>query len=233
MGKRIIAVVDVLDAAKAGSKTIPALAGECIVTAGAREKAEELGIIIADGCESPQPLVPPATAVPRIDESETVVREVCALLKGRVAYGVEPGKLEHLVREVVSAKLVGAAAVFPTTGDPSASRVEGVCFISGSRLLDSGAGPVPVTEKALVSEVIRCGEDHKLAGGYMQWEKASFSRTVEFPEIGVVIEGELHLTVGGKTLIGKPGDMVYFPKGVQVTYSTPSRVKLACVNCIL
>jgi len=49
MGKRIIAVVDVLDAAKAGSKTIPALPGECIVTAGAREKAEELGIVIADG----------------------------------------------------------------------------------------------------------------------------------------------------------------------------------------
>ena len=35
------------------------------------------------------------------------------------------------------------------------------------------------------------------------------------------------------TLVGKPGDMVYFPKGAQVTYSTPARVKLACVNCIL
>jgi ethanolamine utilization protein EutQ len=232
MGKRIIAVVDVLDAAKAGSKTIPALPGECIVTAGAREKAAELGIIIADGCEAPQPTMP-AAAVPRPVESETVIREVCTLLKSRMPSGVEPGKLEHLVREVVSARLAGPAAVFPATADPSVSRVEGVCFISGSRLHDSGAGPVPVAEKALVSEVIRCGEDHKLAGGYMEWEKASFSRTVEFPEIGIVIEGELHLTVGGKTLVGKPGDMVYFPKGAQVTYSTPARVKLACVNCIL
>jgi ethanolamine utilization protein EutQ len=223
MGKRIIAVVDVLDAAKAGSKTIPALPGECIVTAGAREKAVELGIIIADGCEAPQ-IAMPAAAVPRPAESETVIREVCTLLKSRMASGVEPGKLEHLVREVVSARLAGPAAV---------SRVEGVCFISGSRLLDSGAGLVPVAEKALVSEVIRCGEDHKLAGGYMEWEKASFSRTVEFPEIGIVIEGELHLTVGGKTLIGKPGDMVYFPKGAQVVYSAPARVRIACVNCIV
>jgi ethanolamine utilization protein EutQ len=162
-----------------------------------------------------------------------VIREVCTLLKSRMPSGVEPGKLEHLVREVVSARLAGLAAMPPATADPSVSRVEGVCFISGSRLHDSGAGPVPVAEKALVSEVIRCGEDHKLAGGYMEWEKASFSRTVEFPEIGIVIEGELHLTVGGKTLVGKPGDMVYFPKGAQVTYSTPARVKLACVNCIL
>jgi ethanolamine utilization protein EutQ len=232
MGKRIIAVVDVLEAAKAGSKTIPALPGECIVTAGAREKAEDLGIIIADGCESGQPPVP-AAAVPRPAESETVIREVCTLLKSRMASGVEPGKLEQLVREVVSAKLAGPATASPAAADPPVSRVEGVCFISGSRLIDSGAGPVPVAEKALVAEVIRCGEDHKLAGGYMQWEKASFNRTVEFPEIGVVIEGELHLTVGGKTLIGKPGDMVYFPKGVQVTYSTPASVRLACVNCIL
>ncbi len=232
MGKRIIAVVDVLEAAKAGSKTIPALPGECIVTAGAREKAEDLGIIIADGCESPRPPAPAAT-VPRPAESETVIREVCTLLKSRMASGVEPGKLEQLVREVVSAKLAGPTTASPAAADPSVSRVEGVCFISGSRLIDSGAGPVPVAEKALVAEVIRCGEDHKLAGGYMQWEKASFNRTVEFPEIGVVIEGELHLTVGGKTLIGKPGDMVYFPKGVQVTYSTPASVRLACVNCIL
>ena len=162
-----------------------------------------------------------------------MIREVCALLKSRMASGVEPGKLEQLVREVVSAKLAESTTASPAAADPSVSRVEGVCFISGSRLIDSGAGPVPVAEKALVAEVIRCGEDHKLAGGYMQWEKASFNRTVEFPEIGVVIEGELHLTVGGKTLIGKPGDMVYFPKGVQVTYSTPASVRLACVNCIL
>ena len=164
MGKRIIAVVDILDAAKAGSKTITALPGECIVTAGAREKAEELGIIIADGCESPQPPAP-AAAVPRPAESETVIREVCTLLKSRMASGIESGKLEQLVREVVSARLAGTPAVLPATADPSVSSVEGVCFVSGSRLLDSGAGPVPVTEKALVSEVIRCGEDHKLAGG--------------------------------------------------------------------
>ena len=133
MGKRIIAVVDVLDAAKAGSKTIPALPGECIVTAGAREKAAELGIVIADGCEAPQPTAP-AAAAPRPVESETVIREVCTLLKSRMPSGVEPGKLEHLVREVVSARLAGPAAVFPATADPSVSRVEGVCFISGSRL---------------------------------------------------------------------------------------------------
>ena len=146
MGKRIIAVVDVLDAAKAGSKTIPALPGECIVTAGAREKAAELGIIIADGCEAPQPTMP-AAAVPRPVESETVIREVCTLLKSRMASGVEPGKLEHLVREVVSARLAGPAAVFPATADPSVSRVEGVCFISGSRLLTAAPARFPWPKK--------------------------------------------------------------------------------------
>jgi ethanolamine utilization protein EutQ len=110
--------------------------------------------------------------------------------------------------------------------------VDGVCFVSGARLLEGGSGPVPVEAKALVAGAIRCGGSQKLAGGYMDWQKASFSRTVEFPEIGVVIEGELQLTVGGKTLTARPGDMVYFPKGAQVVYSAPARVRIACVNCI-
>lgn len=66
----------------------------------------------------------------------------------------------------------------------------------------------------------------------MEWEKASFRRTVEHPEIGVVVSGELHLTVGGKTMTAAAGDMVYFPQGVKVIYSTPSRVKLACINSV-
>ena len=84
----------------------------------------------------------------------------------------------------------------------------------------------------LVAEAIGDPGKEKLAGGYMVWEKSSFTRQVEQPEIAVVVEGELHLDVDGRTLVGKPGDMIYFPKGAVVAYHAPQRVKLACVNCI-
>jgi ethanolamine utilization protein EutQ len=225
MGKCVITVVDVLEAGQAGKKIIPALPAECIVTAGARDKANELGIVLDEGADVPKPSgISPAG--PPAAEAETVVREVCDLLKNRIASGIDPKSLERLVREVVSAKLTAAGPV------QAASQIEGVCFVSGQRLLETPSGPVPVAEKALVAEAIRCGVNTPLSGGYMEWEKASFDRNVEYPEIGIVIEGELHVTVGGKTLVAKAGDMVFFPKGVQVVYTAPAKVRLACVNCL-
>lgn len=227
MGKCVITAVDVLDAAQAGRKSIPALPGECIVTAGARDKASELGIVLDEGATVPGSPggAAPAAGAPA-NEADTVVHEVCDLLKHRIASGTDPRQLERLVREVVAAKLSGADS------DPSARKVEGVCFVSGRRLLETPAGPVPVAEKVLVAEAIRCGENPPLCGGFMEWEKASFRRSVELPEIEIVIEGELHLTVGGKTLVAKAGDMLYFPKGAEVVYTAPAKVRLACVNCL-
>ena len=228
MGKCIIAVTDVLEAAQRGDKTIAANPKECIVTPGARDKAAELGILISDGADSPAaaPATPSEIVPP---QAEALVREVCALMKERLPAGVAAPDLERLVRSAVAARLDASG---PPEAAQQASCGDGVCFISGARLLEGGSGPVPVAEKALVAEAIRCGDDVKLAGGYMEWQKAAFNRTVEFPEIGIVIEGELHLAVGGKALVAKAGDMVYLPQGAQVVYSTPGRVRVACVNCI-
>lgn len=231
MGKCIIAVNDILDAAKSGKKRLPAPAGECIITPGARDKAAELGILLDEGPGSPAAAAP-TSAKAQPSASDPIVREVCSLMKERLGSGVAAEELERLVREVVASRLAGPAAAAPAEAGQASVSVDGVCFISGARLLEGGSGPVPVEGKALVADAIRCGENYKLAGGYMDWQKASFSRTVEFPEIGIVIEGELQLTVGGKTLTAKPGDMVYFPKGAQVVYSAPARVRIACVNCI-
>ena len=227
MGKCVITAVDVLEAAQAGRKIIPAPARECIVTAGARDKAVELGILLDEGSDvpgSPGGAAPAAGAT--ASEADAVVREVCDLLRSRIASGTDALQVERLVREVVAAKLDGSGP------EPSPRMVEGVCFVSGRRLLDTPAGPVPVAEKVLVAEAIRCGDSPPLAGGFMEWEKASFGRNVESPEIGVVLEGELHLTVGGKTLVAKAGDMLFFPKGAQVVYTAPAKVRLACVNCL-
>ena len=84
----------------------------------------------------------------------------------------------------------------------------------------------------LVASAVGDAAKDRLAGGYMVWEKAAFNRQVEAPEIVVVLEGEVDFTVGDSTLKGKPGDMVYLPKGTAVAYSSHSKVKLACINCI-
>ncbi len=233
MGKRIIAVEDVQEAFRSGNKRLSASPRECIVTPGARDKAAELGVLLADDPDAPSPSLSPEPPGAAPSQTEQVVREVCSLMKRRLPKEVPAEHLERLIRDVVAARL---AAPGPKTTvaaeDPTAPCADGVCFVNGARLLEGGASPIPVSEKALVADAIRCGGNIKLCGGYMEWEKTSFSREVEFPEIGIVVSGELNLTVGAKTLNAKPGDMVYFPKGAKVVYSAPGKVRIACVNCI-
>ncbi len=242
MAKRLITVEDVLEAARAGSRTIPAPARECIITPAAREKAAALALAFTDQCQlarDEQGETCPAAAPPPAPEksgvlAEEVSRQVYTMIKERLGGEMPAKQLEGLVREVVWARLGAPQAATPArSGEDTLTRTDRVCVINGSRLLEGESQPVPVPEKMILADAIPCDEGYMLSGGYMEWEKASFRRTVEHPEVGVVLEGELHLTVGGKTMITRAGDMIYFAKGANLIYSTPGKVRLACVNCIL
>lgn len=192
------------------------------------------------------PVAPAVSAAPapvsECSEADIVVLQVCALLQDKLPAGTSFDVLEAIVRRVVSAKLGETACA--TSAPASAPVVEsvqsaetatcsnGVCFIEGQRLQKQGSSPVALDEQVFIADAIGACDNAKLAAGYMEWERASFTRTVESPEIGIILEGELHLTIGGETKIGKAGDMMYFPEGVAVTYGTPSSVRIACVNNI-
>jgi ethanolamine utilization protein EutQ len=231
MGKKLITTTDVREAAQAGQTRLTALAGECIVTPMAKDEAESLGIVLDTGdgtCTTANDCAGPAIVTP----SEKVIREVCERLKARLPADSPTGKLETVVREVVYAKMGEGIDLKAEAAATTTDSDQGVRFIDHQRLLGDENRPVAVDEKILVAEAIGGQSKEKLAGGYMVWEKSSFTRQVEQPEIAVVVEGELHLDVDGRTLVGKPGDMIYFPKGAVVAYNAPQHVKLACVNCI-
>jgi len=241
MSKRLITQADVIQAAESGQTSILAPPGQCIVTPGARDKAQSLNITISDS-SSDSPGASPGGACPVSGEApaasgaasplgDSIIQQVSEILSSRLPAGAAGQDVERIVREVVAAKLDAAPAQEESGGQTSVS-ASGVCLVKGERLLQQEAGMVPVDEKVLLADAMQCGEGYKMAGGFMQWEKASFRRTVEHSEISVVLDGELHLTVGGKTIIGRRGDMIFFPQGAKVIYSAPGKVRLACVNCI-
>ena len=231
MGKQVITEADVVEAAEAGSKIIEAPLGECIVTPGARDKALSLGMEInetsAQGYSSPS--VTPTAATSRTDE---VVNQVTRLIKERLPLNLDPEKLENLVRQVATSQLSETPAATKNNPDQAVTRMGGVCFIKGNMIPGELSDQIPVEEKVTVMDAFRCSDDSTLAGGYMEWSKASFNRIVDQNEINIVIDGELHLSVDGQTSVVKQGDMVYLPQGTEVLYSTPGRVKLACVNSL-
>jgi ethanolamine utilization protein EutQ len=131
-------------------------------------------------------------------------------------------RIEQVVREVVASRLATPAA----TVDPKGGRL-----LSGRQIIAEPVTPVAIDGQVQLSQVLPGEAVGSLSAGILAWEKASFGRQVDQEEIDIVIEGDLQVILdGGQTLSGRPGDMLYLPQGTQVVYSTPSSVKLACVN---
>jgi ethanolamine utilization protein EutQ len=57
-----------------------------------------------------------------------------------------------------------------------------------------------------------------IGGGYFSFNRATDSAVLPYDEVSVCIEGALHLTVDGETHVLKPGDLVFMPKGTEVTF---------------
>ena len=241
MAKRIITEADILAAAARGENKLAAHPGTDIVTPQARNTALAMGIVLdgdqdgscPPGADCPgdsvasRPSSPPHAASPAAASGLAI--QIAEALRGKIPAGVDSKQLERLVREAVSARMGGPA----TNGQDKAVSCAGDCgviFIDSARLLAENAPTSRMREKSILADAFGRAGESKLAAGYLVCEKGSLERVVEAPEVCVVIEGELRLTAGGETIVGKPGDMLYLPQGAKVVYNTPSRVKLACVG---
>jgi ethanolamine utilization protein EutQ len=70
-----------------------------------------------------------------------------------------------------------------------------------------------------------------MAAGVMSWGRDdSFPWKLDYDEIDYVLEGELHVTIDGRVLVAKVGDVVSIPKGSRIVFGTPSRVKVFYVT---
>lgn len=238
MGKQVITADDIQKLSLAGNNTLDVCETDCIITPGARDKIEELGIRFRQSCMHHQSKVKnPETSLNNkkayiTDNSQVdlITDQVCALVKQNVGHTAPPG-LTDMVKKIVASKLSASSEAETDSSEKcSALRTRGgVSLIQGNHLLDDCSGP-DIPGKVLISDAIRCHNASHLTATYMKWEKTSFDRTVESPEISIVLEGEMDILVDGKTLKATAGDIIYMDKGASVTYDSASGVKLACVN---
>ncbi|ELT0140256.1 ethanolamine utilization acetate kinase EutQ [Salmonella enterica] len=68
-----------------------------------------------------------------------------------------------------------------------------------------------------------------MAAGFMQWDNAFFPWTLNYDEIDMVLEGELHVRHEGETMIAKAGDVMFIPKGSSIEFGTPTTVRFLYV----
>lgn len=70
-----------------------------------------------------------------------------------------------------------------------------------------------------------------MTAGLMSWGREdSFDWKLDYDEVDYVLEGLLHVTIDGRTIEGRPGDVLYIPKGSAVRFGTPWRTRVFYVT---
>ncbi|MDF1490080.1 cupin domain-containing protein [Tessaracoccus caeni] len=172
-----------------------------IITPLARDVAAERRVTIARGAPSVVTQLPSATA----DGTEAKIREIVA-------------------RVLAGGGGLGVPAAAPSR--PS---------VKLARIAESPLEPFPFPgpgpdQKVHAVDVVTTDDGSPIAAGYMSLTEGAFEWTLNYDEVQIVLEGELHLGLDGGNKVGRSGDIFYVPKGSTITFGTPSWAKFIYVT---
>ena len=220
--KTLITANDIRAAHARGEQEMSVVLRASIITPEAREVAELLGITIVER-EGSAP-----TAACSVDEakSETQrIREtiIAQLPEGQFTESLVSQLMDKVLKEKQSLEQSGMQPGFT-----SVTGKGGIKVIDGSSVKFGrfdGAQPHCVGLTDLVTEQ----DGSSMAAGFMQWDNAFFPWTLNYDEIDMVLDGELHVRHEGETMIAKAGDVMFIPKGSSIEFGTPTTVRFLYV----
>ncbi|ENX5949725.1 ethanolamine utilization acetate kinase EutQ [Escherichia coli] len=219
--KKLITANDIREAHARGELAMSVVLRASIITPEAREVADLLGFTITE-CEESTP----ATVSVPVEKTENQrIREtiIAQLPEGQFTESLVAQLMEKVMKEKLSLEQGAMQPSFK-----SVTGKGGIKVIDGSSVKFGrfdGAQPHCVGLTDLVT-----GDDgSSMAAGFMQWENAFFPWTLNYDEIDMVLEGELHVRHEGETMIAKAGDVMFIPKGSSIEFGTTSSVKFLYV----
>lgn len=220
--KKLITANDIRAAHARGEAEISVVLRASIITPEAREVAELLGVAIQERDESaPEPAAP---ASEDKTESQRIRETIIAQLpEGQFTESLVAQLMEKVMKEKQS---LGMDAMQPSfkaiTGKGGVKVIDGGSVQFGRF---DGAEPHRVGLTDLITEQ----DGSSMAAGFMQWENAFFPWTLNYDEVDMVLEGELHVRHEGETMVAKAGDVMFIPKGSSIEFGTPSTVRFLYV----
>ncbi len=81
-----------------------------------------------------------------------------------------------------------------------------------------------------LKDVISSADHSPMAAGYMTLEAGEFPWLLSYDEIDIILEGELVITRGSESVRGGAGDVIFIPKGSDITFGTPNKVRFVYVT---
>ena len=220
--KKLITANDIRAAHARGEQEMSVVLRASIITPEAREVAELLGITIVER-EGAAP-----TAACSVDEakSETQrIREtiIAQLPEGQFTESLVSQLMDKVLKEKQSLEQGGMQPGFTSVTGKGGIKVLDGSSVKFGRF--DGAQPHCVGLTDLVTEQ----DGSSMAAGFMQWDNAFFPWTLNYDEIDMVLDGELHVRHEGETMIAKAGDVMFIPKGSSIEFGTPTTVRFLYV----
>ncbi|VTM46612.1 cob(I)yrinic acid a,c-diamide adenosyltransferase [Klebsiella pneumoniae] len=205
--KKLITANDIRAAHARGEQAMSVVLRASIITPEAREVAELLGFTITEDDGA----APAATAADSDKTESQRIREtiLAQLPEGQFTESLVAQLMEKVMKEKQSLE---QEAMQP--GFDSVTGKGGIKVIDGSSVKFGrfdGAQPHCVGLTDLVTDQ----DGSSMAAGFMQWENAFFPWTLNYDEIDMVLEGELHVRHQGETLVAKAGGRHVHPERLQ------------------
>lgn len=247
MKKVLISAADIRKAKTEGATELVVPEG-AIVTPQAADMSRQYNIALVDTPSSTPLPAKPAEKTPAgssADSGGTNCDDFFAEVRNRVAAQL-PEKLrnapvvDELVRKALAeqgcecdacvANRTEVTGNCPAPANAAHDKAGEVIRVNSKVLPWENFDEAPCDEVINIVDVITEKDGSPMGVGYLEWQNASFAWHLDYFEVQIVLEGELHITVGGKTLVGKPGDIFYVPKGTKLIFGSPTYVKFAYVT---
>lgn len=219
--KTLITANDIRAAHARGEQQLSVVLRASIITPEAREVAEALGLSIVERDEegpAAEPTGPEKSEQQRI--RETIIAQ---LPEGQFTETLVAQLMEKVLKEKQSLALGDMQPGFQSVTGKGGIKVINGGSVTFGRF--DGAQPHCIGLTDLVTEK----DGSSMAAGFMQWENAFFPWTLNYDEIDMVLEGELHVRHQGETMVAKAGDVMFIPKGASIEFGTPSSVRFLYV----
>lgn len=212
--KKLITMDDVRQRKNNSKCNVIYVNSNTLITPGAKDLASELGIEIKRGSEEEQICLEAEG-----DKEMSVEQIVKDKLQG---IDITEDTISHIIQEVVKAIAATGAAVpqIKKECDPS-----GIRLVRGESVVLDRFDTGIATDKVGIKEILDIRECPNMATGFMEIEKTSFDWTLGYDELDYIVEGNMDITVDGKTYRGHAGDVFFIPMNTSITFSSPDYCK--------
>ena len=86
------------------------------------------------------------------------------------------------------------------------------------------------SDKVYTKDLTTLSVSPRLGMGVMEMEKTTFPWHLEYDEADIVLEGTLSIIQNGVTKTAKKGEMLYIPKGSDISFSVPEYARFVYVT---